>query len=97
MNATIETMYRVVEMPAEDEEQVYYSVVDRDGDEVDNFDSLRDAEVDASERNTNAAIEDAIGGLENLLDSLTESRRLSVLRAIQGMIATAEQLVDEEE
>jgi hypothetical protein len=88
---TLETIYTVTE-DTNDDGGLYYTVRDAQGDDVYDCDRRRDAEVEAGERNINAAIEDAIGGLENLLESLTESRSLTTLKAIRAMIETAENL-----
>src|SRR4051812_32632032 len=85
----LETIYTVTE-DLNDDGGVYYTVRDQGGGEVYDCDSGRDADVECSERNVNAAIEDAIGGLETLLGSLTESRSLETLRALRAMIETAE-------
>jgi hypothetical protein len=87
---TTETIYTTEEKYNEESEGNYYVVLDADGDEVEDFESRRDAEINASERNINAAIEDAIGGLETLLADLSESRSLTTLKAIRAMIETAE-------
>ena len=95
-DAAIEVIYTVSDRFNPESEGTYYVVIDRDGDEVADFETMRDAQVEADGRNVNAAIEDAIGGLETALCDLTESRRPEVLQALRHMIATAAKLAEAE-
>src|SRR3954451_12936562 len=93
---TLETIYTVTKDENEDGGH-YYTVRDAEGDDVADYETLRDATVEADERNTNAAISDVLGAIECNLTDLTESRRLSTLKALQAILSTTQKLVEDEQ